>query len=708
AWRFAAPAVPVEGRLERRGVRGPAPGLAVVFERRAGDGGGGGSATGADPASGAPAGGGDPASAVMMAVSDADGRFALALPPGEYTVRVDDPAVEPYTAPVSVRGVAVALAPIALTPSALYDDVVVVRARRDEGSTRLDAAELRSTAGSLGDPLRVVQSLPSVGTYLSLIPFPIVRGSSPGETGITLDGTRLPLMFHSAIGLSVVPPQLVEAIELHPGIAPLRFGRYTGGTIEATTRDPVEAGWLGEVSVDLAQASALLSVPIGEHGRVTAMGRTSYAGWLLEALEQPFVLAFDDYHLRYTWRHGRRRVQASVFGATDEFGDRDRPHTSMAFHRLALRWIEPVGQGALEAALDLGYDLLSVPSEGDYVAFRSTSGDDLTERMVAARLIWDAPIEDWGALELGAEGIGQRAVFTDEVGGSETLSSFGAWGSLRCTLGPLTLTPGVRLDVYPSIEAWSLDPRLDLRWALGEATALVGRVGVMSGPQRGDWPVPGSAVTAGDALQHARQLSVGVEQGLPAGFELTWTFFASVVSGLGGSGLDPGLPAFPPELEGAGVLLPLSDRRARGAELLLRRRVGRVTGWLAYTAQRVDRLNGYDAWVPSALEQQHLVNLVLDVRLPDGWRVGTRLHYASGRPVSAGAHARLDDYAQLDVRVEKQWIADAFELWAYLDVVNATRSAEDARQTTLLTEPDDEGRPVIDLFLPMLGVRAQF
>lgn len=716
-WRFTAPPVPVRGRLSRRGVRGPVVGVAVVFEPVAGAGQGEGGRSIAE---------------ARLAVSAAEGAFAVEVPPGEYTLRVDDPAVMPHAAPLEVRGVAVDVGEIALTPSPSFDDAVQVRARRSEGSTRLDARELASTAGSLGDPLRVLQSLPSVGTYLSLIPFPIVRGTPTGETGIAVDGTRLPMMFHSAVGMSVIPPQLIDGIEFHPGIAPLRFGRFTGAAIEAFTRDPVTVGWMGEASVDVAQASGLLSVPLGEHGRITAAGRTSYANWLLEALDQPLALAFDDYHLRSVWKWGRRQVRASLFGATDEFGDRGGALTTMAFHRLALRWMEPVGSGGLEVALDLGLDRLGLPGSGRFVVFRGAGGGvDVVERLVNPRVIFTQGIGAWGLLEVGVEGVWQEGEFVVREGGErlegpasgpgigpgigqESVQSVqeavGAWAEVRIERGPVTVTPGVRVDVYSEPMRWSLDPRVDARWALGDETALIGRVGLMSGPQRYDWPIPGAGSRATGTLQAARQGSFGVEQGLGAGLELAWSAFASQVHGLPDSGIDRARPAsFDEEVSGIESEESEHARRVRGMDVLLRRRAGEWwSGWVAYTLQRVERLDREGRWVPGALEQNHLLNVVLTLRLPDRWTVGGRFHYASGRPVDAGSYERLDGYAQLDLRVEKQWIADAFELVAYLDVVNVTRAAEETRQETALTAVAGEGEPTIDLFLPMLGVRARF
>lgn len=677
-WGFVAPPVAVRGRLVRRGVRGPVVGVAARLE---------------------PADGG----AARVLVSDVEGRVSGEAAPGRYVLRVDDPAVEPFERVVDLRGEVVDLGEVEVTPSAEFDAALIVRARRHEGGTRLDAAELRTTAGSLGDPLRVLQSLPSVGTYVSLAPFPIVRGSPPGDNAITVDGTRIPLLFHSGAGFSVIPPAMIEGIDFYPGIAPLRLGRFTGGAIEVATRDPVDVGWTGELSVDLTQTGAHLSVPLGPGGRLTAAGRMSYTSGVLEALDQPVVIDFADYHARYTWRHQRWRARVSLFGATDTFGDaRAADLTEIEFHRLALRIVERRPSGEIELGVDLGLDRSSLPAPGeggDFVLFRAGEDGVIDERLLHPRLRVEQRLGDV-ALEVGIE-----ALFGAREHGEEATSEarVGAWVETRWAAGPWTVTPGVRVDLYEQPQRAAVDPRLDVRLAVSEDLALVARLGQMSGPRRPDWPLPGADEHRREPLQVARQASVGIEQALDAGFEVSWTLFGSHTEGLPASALD----ASASDAQGTG---PPTEQEGRslGSDLMIRRRPqGWWWGWLAYTTQRVERLTPWGEWLPGALEQQHIVNAVLTLRLPDRWLVGGRFHYTSGRITAAGSRARLPGYAQLDLRVEKGWVFDWWALTAYLDVINVTRARETTRgESSLQFDPNDPDG--IDFILPMLGLRGQF
>src|SRR5262249_12268979 len=125
------------------------------------------------------------------------------------------------------------------------------------------------------------------------------------------------------------------------------------------------------------------------------------------------------------------------------------------------------------------------------------------------------------------------------------------------------------------------------------------------------------------------------------------------------------------------------DGEAFGMELLLRRHAGRFTGWIAYTLSRSERL--YSCGLrPSDYDQSHVLNVVLQVRLPWKLMVGARLFVSTGRPVTlldppdgrttVRNNARLPDFVQLDLRIDREWIFKRWALSAFLEALNITYS----------------------------------
>src|ERR1019366_1814772 len=92
-------------------------------------------------------------------------------------------------------------------------ETVVTAETPEADSVLLKKEELVHTAGSLGDPFRVVESLPGVAQTTWPLPFYAIRGANPGNTGFFIDGVRAPALFHFALGPSVIHPFFIQDLE---------------------------------------------------------------------------------------------------------------------------------------------------------------------------------------------------------------------------------------------------------------------------------------------------------------------------------------------------------------------------------------------------------------------------------------------------------------------------------------------------------------
>jgi TonB family protein len=154
-----------------------------------------------------------------------------------------------------------------------------------------------------------------------------------------------------------------------------------------------------------------------------------------------------------------------------------------------------------------------------------------------------------------------------------------------------------------------------------------------------------------------------------------------------GGGSDVAIPGARTEFTSTGY------GRAYGAEALVRVRPTKYfLGWVSYSLSRFER-DGYGgaAFSPGPLDQPHNLIVVASFSLPWNLTVGGRFRYASGPLVTPIASSifdaqanlyvpipalpwsrRLPDFLQLDVRVDKRFVFDAWSLTAYLDVQNVT------------------------------------
>jgi hypothetical protein len=170
--------------------------------------------------------------------------------------------------------------------------------------------------------------------------------------------------------------------------------------------------------------------------------------------------------------------------------------------------------------------------------------------------------------------------------------------------------------------------------------------------------------------------------------------------------------------------------RVYGGELMLRQPSWRgLSGWIAYTLSRSERRNQTsEPWRLYQFDQTHILTLIASYKLPFwGLMTGLRFRYVTGNPttpyvgglrdlayqsysalVGEPSSARLPDFHQLDVRIDKTFTFNRWRLGMYLEVQNLynRQNAENliygGRQ--LYQQGRVTGLPIF----PNLGFRADF
>src|SRR5262249_22042955 len=146
------------------------------------------------------------------------------LPPGRYDVTTSAEGFNPLASKEEV--VAGEVTSVTYRPGALVatspdapQEIRVVGERPAREVTRraLAQREITRIPGTNGDAIRAVENMPGVARPPGLQGLLIVRGSAPQDTGVYIDGTRVPIAFHFGGVSSVVPSALLERIDFVPG-----------------------------------------------------------------------------------------------------------------------------------------------------------------------------------------------------------------------------------------------------------------------------------------------------------------------------------------------------------------------------------------------------------------------------------------------------------------------------------------------------------
>ena len=712
-------------------------------------------------------------------VTDDDGRFHFfGAAGGRHTLTLTAPDAAPVTVDEQViagrhREVRYLLEPRARAEG--YQSTV--RAPRVERAsvveTSVSQQEARQVAGAGDDPLKVVEDLPGVARATAGTGDLIVWGAAPADTRIVVDGIEWPALYHVGGWRSTVAAGLVARVTLSPGGFGAEWGRALGGLLRIDTAPPPAPGLHGEVGADLLDGAALLSLQRGRFS-LTMAGRYSWLDRLAGAVVSGDAAAFvplprwDDYQLRASLQLRRReRVTLTFLGADDALrrtvsaGDPTAARSDRfdrSSYRVLVRYQAEVDGAAIEATPFFGYDhsrtvdrFGATPAELDQrawvaglrAAYRRRLGRLSTLAVGVDVRDTHATVTRRGSLTIPPRE-GDVTVFGQPPGDDVAVADdaihqldAAPFVSLELRLGPLTITPGLRVDLLlsqgnhivppaggvPPV-GWSrfegsADPRLALRWQAHPRLALVAAGGIYhQPPEAADL----GARFGNPTLAPARALvaSVGIEARLTARLSAEATGFHRQLDALVTRNPAPSPPV-------AAALVQDGVGRSDGAQLLLRAAPWHgLSGWLSYTGgQSQRRDHPTSSWRHSDYDQTHILTLVVGYQRR-GWDFGARFRYASGFPRTpvVGAYAdardarydplfgaqnsiRIADFVQLDLRAEYAWVWPRTTLRLYLDVQNVTyqRNAEE-----IVYSQDYAQRGAITGLptLALLGARVQF
>jgi TonB family protein len=707
-----------------------------------------------------------PGAAEVVGVTGEDGHFEVrARAPRGLRVIITDTEHEPCVREFSALEVSGAV-PAEWTCSTRRrkDSIYETRVRADashpeETKTTLSKVELTTVPGTMGDPLRVVQSLPGVARAPFGLGLLIVRGADPADTGTFVDTLNVPILYHFLVGPSVISANLVEKLDFFPGGFGARYGRFSGGLVDVTLRDDVGRQVHGAVDVNVLDASAFFEGPVGKGWRVSASVRRSYIDTLLplfipNKVGSTFVTVvpvYYDYQARaeHDLRGGGKFV-IEAFGSDDtldvvaqdpaqkiDLGQ----HTGS--HRLMAIWTASAGQWASTFRPAYGYGVESVglgTNNGVIRYQRLFLREDLTRTFgphFAFATGFDGLVSyDTADFDVPVPRDGRSSGLTNLQQTVLTRRLYDAAPAVyaEAQLSPVPsvrLVPGLRLDYYHVVDTdkYNVDPRFSARWAVTPRLAFKTSVGLyhqLPTPQYLDKEFGNPNL----ALIWADQFELGVERRFTDLISLSVTGFFVRRHDLP----VPSLDHFSSNGQG----------RAYGLEFLLRREITEhFYGWIAYTLSRsetsgnlaegvpngppsnVDRTGTDLTWHPSEFDQTHNLIIVASYSRR-AWTLGARYRYVTGTPITpvvgsfydadwngytpvngAPGSARNPAFSQLDVRLEHVWTFDAWTLGAYVDVQNVFNSQNPEAITYDYRYQQSayiRGVPI----LPIAGIRGRF
>ncbi|HYQ01260.1 MAG TPA: TonB family protein [Polyangiaceae bacterium] len=674
---------------------------------------------------------------------------------------------EPAAPVVPAAAAAATVAPTPAQPSAadaaqgeaLDVEVQGEKPPREPTKHVLAAEEISKIPGTNGDAIRAIGNMPGVARPPGGDGMLIVRGSSPNDTAVFVDGTEIPMVYHFGGLSSVIPTEMLEKLDFYPGNFGPQYGRAMGGVVDVGVRSPRKDRLGGLLQFDLVDGRLLVEGPISKKTRFMLAGRRSWLdAWLGAALKDSGVgvtkaPVYYDYQAMVEHDITRQTtLRLFAFGADDRFKltinspssndpaiGGDASQTS-SFGRVQARietrpsstaristQISAGREGQHVSIGGLGFDLglNSIGARADArvqlsPAITAVAGLDI--EYLSYDVTWKAPPNNFDSTQNSGPLFGRPMV---ELKGKGDVFRPAAYAMFELApVDNLKLFPGVRADYNSDTKGWTVDPRIGTRFDLHPGyprTTLKGGVGLYHQPPQpyqSIEPFGSKGVTSPSAVHY----SLGFEQEISHPLELSVEGFYKDLSNL----VVPVAAA--DESANGQSYKNIGSGKIYGSEFLLRYKPeGRFFGWIAYTLSRSERRDAPNAATYIYdYDQTHILTALGSYKLGRGWQAGARFRYISGTPYTpvlggvmdydAGAYSpvnsgnlnsgRTGAFHQLDLRIDKTWTFSSWKLSAYLDVQNTYlhKNAEGVSYNYNYSQSSSlSGIP----FLPIIGLRGE-
>jgi TonB-dependent Receptor Plug Domain/CarboxypepD_reg-like domain len=653
----------------------------------------------------------------ISTVTAADGTFTIAAPVGvTLVISIDSHELSL----VQVQGTSLGDVNLVKIGEAGGSEVIQIAGEAPiaaVGATTLDRREITSVAGTGNDLLASVDILPGVTSS----PFGgptgfngvVIRGSSPEDSKILIDGFEVPFLYHTVGFRSILPTESIDTLEYLPGGFDVAYGRASSGIISVTTRagDP-EFGAQAELSV--IDGGLLAHGSAGKKGgRYLLALRRSTIDLVLPSLipddadiNLTTVPRYWDLQARYDMPVGQRlQLAFTAIGSDDSlelFADDEEDPDQRFFARTRFlrgiaeaRWrkgqwssVSAVSALITEVDFNIGRNqffkmiqsafggrtelVRTIPKASGLtdVVFRLGANTNL-ERADISLAAGEAPDEGQPMGQPDPDDIRQR--FEGIIWVPDT----GAWANAAAGFGIARLSGGVRVDHFGRIGEVVVQPRGELTVNLPRSFKLRAAAGAYRRPPENQDEYLDKKL----GPERSTQFVLGTEYGPVDGLKVQVSGYYTDRTHLL-IRVDDGKY----ENKGRGTTM--------GGELLAIYRTDKASLWASYSISKSTRVDS-----PGArrrlfdFDQPHDLNLSGSYKL-GAWQFGARFRYSSGQPftpIMASVYdsdsdiyvpifgevntERVTGHHQLDVRIDRSWKVGRVLLSAFLDVQNVYLNA---------------------------------
>ncbi|HJW27938.1 MAG TPA: carboxypeptidase-like regulatory domain-containing protein [Saprospiraceae bacterium] len=604
----------------------------------------------------------------FRAVTDLDGFFNFTnLPAGTYELQATFIGFDTLKTSVTLVAGQVKYLKVYMKEAIIELRTINVNASLEQRRNEVNFSKITVTP-------KQIKALPSAGgeadiaQYIQVLPGVIstgdqggqiyIRGGSPVQNKVLLDGMTIYNPFHSIGFFSVFETEAIKSAEVLTGGFGAEYGGRISAIVDLKTRDGDKTRFGGLVSASPFQVKGLLEGPIipfdtkkessasflltGKHSYLDETSPKLYDYATKDTLGLPY--SYTDFYGKMSFQTGGgSKIDFFGFNFTDGVNLQDVAKLDWNSGGGGMNFKLIPSTSNLLISGTVAYSKYNIAlKEADEAPRKNSIGGfnavlDFTYYGKKSQVNYGFDLN----------GFSTDFAFRNFVGitfeQNENTTELGGYVTFRHKAGAVIIEPGLRTQFYASLGNFSLEPRLAvksnfsdhfrMKFAFGrysqnlistvnERDVVNLFVGFLSGPEERIYK-PNTRIPTADKLQKAYHVLGGFEFDLNSGWEINcegyYKGFTQLI-GISRNKLSEEDPDFATE-----------TGNAYGLDLTFSRQTKKVYFWATYSLGYVKRDDGEQVY-PAHFERRHNINILTSIEIGRTWEFSVRWNYGSGFP----------------------------------------------------------------------------
>ncbi len=677
----------------------------------------------------------------ILTATDIHGSFVIdGLDPRTYNLKISAPYyVTTYKTDILVTGKQSSKIVIELKLASYETEEVVVSSERyfDKPSdlvtstNSLSAEEIRRAPGAAEDLNRMIQSLPGVTTATDSRNDLIVRGGSPVENLIIVEGIEVPNINHfgtqgaSGGPIGMINVDFLNDVTFSAGGFPVKYGDRLSSIMDVKYRNGDKKEFNTKLDIGVAGAGLVLEGPIQkEKSSFLFSARRSYLDLILSSTGLTAVPNYSNFNLKATYELSSKH-KLSIIGLAgidkinfkgfdnedDPFIERTKYSGWQIAAGLVHKWL--VGDKTfLQNSFSTNQFQRDISSDS---LGRKTFNNESLDAEYIFRTDLSHRLSNTDLLEVGtsikyikndnsifiSERINFYGIIRPELNVS-TIAEAYKFGSYiqynKKLLSNFDVTAGIRHDYFDFIEEKNtFSPRFSIRIGVLENLNLNGSYGIYYQTPPLLWLISYEENKKLKSMKN-QQLILGLEYFPAKDIKIAVEVFDKKYSNYPNSILNPQVTYSNAGAEyvtlGLEKLVSAANGKARGVELFIQKKLTNgIYGMLNYSYSniRFKSLDGVER--PSTFDYKNVLTAILGYKFMDNLEISFKYRFMGGRPYTPLNEIkssqlnqivydfnqynsiRHKNYQRLDLRVDYRTDLFGWNITTYIDFQNLFNTA---------------------------------